>query len=98
MANPIPPQVSLRALREWRGLTLQQLANEIRAQGVDISVTALNNAELGHRQASPRVLDAWARALGIRPMHVRQGRDLRQWVRDIDRSPSADARELEPAA
>jgi transcriptional regulator with XRE-family HTH domain len=84
MATPIPPQVSLRALREWRGLTLEQLADEIRAQGLDVSVTALNNAELGHRQASPRFLDAWARALGIRTTHIRQGRDLRQWVRDID--------------
>lgn len=86
MSNPIPPQVSLRALREWRGLTLEQLADEIRAQGHDVSVTALNNAELGHRQASPRFLDAWARALGIRPSHIRQGRELRQWVNDIERS------------
>ncbi|MFG1659010.1 helix-turn-helix domain-containing protein [Micromonospora chersina] len=92
MPNPIPPQVSLRALREWRGLTLEQLADEIRAQGHNVSVTALNNAELGHRQASPLLLDAWARALGIRSTHIRQGRDLRQWVDAIDRS--ADGADL----
>lgn len=94
MPQPIPPQVSLRALREMRGLTLEQLAEEIREQGVQISAVGLNNAELGHRQASPAVVDAWARALGIKPMHVRQGRDLRDWVRAID----ADEQVLEPAA
>lgn len=94
MPQSIPPQVSLRALREWRGLTLEQLAADIRAQGVEISVIHINNVELGHKQARPQVMDAWARSLGIRPLHVRQGRELRQWLQAIsteDREPLESA-------
>lgn len=92
--QPIPPQVSLRALREMQGITLAKLAADIRSQGVEISAEHINNVELGHRQASGPVMDAWARSLGIRPLHIRQGRELRHWLQGIH----ADEAELEPAA
>jgi transcriptional regulator with XRE-family HTH domain len=80
MSAPIPPQVSLRALREALGLTLEQTAEAIREQGVPITKIGLNNAELGHKNASEALVIAWARALGIKRIHVRQAPELRQWL------------------
>lgn len=96
MPNPLPPQVSLRALREWRGMTLEELAQSIREQGVEITVVGINNAELGHRNASEPVMLAWCRALGIKRHLVRQARELREWVTTTD-APS-ETTPLEPAA
>jgi transcriptional regulator with XRE-family HTH domain len=97
MSNPIPPQVSLRALRELLGLTLEQVAAAIRDQGVEITATGLNNAELGHRIASEPVMVAWAHALGIRRYHVRNSRELREWMAAAD-SPAPKAAKLEKVA
>lgn len=80
MTSPIPPQVSLRALREALGLTIEQVAQRIRDQGVKLATDSLNNIELGHRKASTRVLLAYAKALSIEPHHIRQGHELRLWI------------------
>lgn len=97
MADAIPPQISLRALREALGLTLDELAARIDRQGVTITKFALSNVETGKRRASGRLMDAWATALGTTPLHVRQDRELRALVRatDLDRRRSEA---LEPAA
>jgi len=87
--------VSLRAFRIWRGLTLEQLAHEIRAQGVEISKIHLNNVELGNKQTTALVMNAWARALGINPVLIRTGREIRQYLEAVDEDQRAD---LEPAA
>lgn len=84
MANPIAPQVSLRALREVLGYTLEQLAAAIRDQGVEITAIGLNNAELGHKRASEPLMLAWAQALGIRRHHIRQKAELRQWLDAVE--------------
>lgn len=94
MPHSLPPQVSLRAFREWRGLTLDQLADGIRSQGVQISTMHVNNVELGHKQTTPVVLDAWARVLGINPLLIRTDRQVRQFIGALD----AERVELEPAA
>lgn len=76
MPQLMPPQVSLRALREALGLTLDEVAERIHAQHVDITKFGLSNFEAGRRRASPTLLDAYARALRINPLHIRQDREL----------------------
>jgi transcriptional regulator with XRE-family HTH domain len=97
MAEAIPPQISLRALREALGLTLDELAERIDRQGVPVTKFALSNVETGKRRASGRLMDAWATALGTTTMHVRQDRELRALVQatEVDHSRSGA---LEPAA
>lgn len=76
----IPPQVSLRALREAVGLDSRGLAERIKEQGVEVHPDTLYNVELGHKRASERLLIAWARALGIKRLHIRQADELREWL------------------
>ena len=92
----LPPQVNLRALREALGMTLDQVADSIHEQGVDISKFGLSNVETGRRRASARLMEAWARALRINLHHIRQERELREYLAATD----ADNRSgvLEPAA
>lgn len=63
-------------LRPYRvnvaSMTLEQLAERIREQGVPVTAAHLSNVELGHQRASDRLLAAWARALGLAPMDVWQ--------------------------
>lgn len=91
MAEPIPPQVSLRVFREHLGITLQQLAADIREQGVPITADGLNNVELGRKPGSEALMLAIARALNIKRLHIRQGSDIRQWVRAVDQPEPAFA-------
>lgn len=80
MTAPIPPQISLRALREALNMTLKDLAKSIGEQGVVVSIEHLSNVELGVRQASEQLLLAWSRALGTKRVHVRQAPELIEWV------------------
>lgn len=95
MAEAMPPQISLRAFREALGLTLDDLAARIGEQGVSVTKYALSNVETGQRRASGRLMDAWARSLNVRPMHIRQDRELRDWMCSWNESPDSA---LEPAA
>lgn len=81
MANTVPPQISMRALREALNLTLEDVVERIREQGITITRQGLNNAELGNRFASEALLDAWCRALGTKRLHARQEPELRAWLR-----------------
>lgn len=83
MALPLPPHVTLRAFREWKGLTLEQVAAEIRHQGVDISTYGLNNIELGHKPASEAVLTALAKVLYVDRSRIRAGHELIQLVNAV---------------
>ncbi len=78
--SPIPPQVSLRALREAQGIDSRQLAARIREQGVEVHPDTILNIELGHKRASDRLLLAWSRALGTKPHHIRQAEELAEWL------------------
>jgi transcriptional regulator with XRE-family HTH domain len=89
-ASPIPPQVSLRVFREAKGVTLSRLAELIQEQGVEVHPDTLSNIELGYRPASKPLILAWARALGVEPIHIRQARELAEWLRayGAERSPA----------
>ncbi|GAA4059585.1 helix-turn-helix transcriptional regulator [Actinomadura miaoliensis] len=78
----IPPMVTLRALREAHGLTLEQLAERIAEQGVTVDKASLANIELGKRTASRRLIAAHARALRLESVDVYQAADLRALVYD----------------
>ncbi|MEU3452093.1 helix-turn-helix transcriptional regulator [Micromonospora sp. NPDC006766] len=97
MPRWIPPQVSLRAFREWRGLTLEELAEGIRSHGIAISTQHVNNVELGYKQTTAVVMDAWARVLGLNAGLVRCDREIRQYVNAVDQDRE-QAAVLEPAA
>lgn len=83
MAEPIPPQVSLRALRTHLGLTLDELATRISGLGVSITADGLSNAELGRKPTSEPVLLAWAKALGTDRSLIRTGPELIQLVNAV---------------
>lgn len=65
--------VRLRELRLSRNWTAAQLAERIGEQGVSITENAIYNVEIGAKQASARLLDAWMRALGADPLNVWHG-------------------------
>ncbi|MGH3388630.1 MAG: helix-turn-helix domain-containing protein [Actinomadura sp.] len=73
----IPPMVTLRALREAHGLTLEQLAERIGEQGVTVDKASLSNGELGRRPVSKRLMGAWTRALRLQSVDAYQTEDLR---------------------
>lgn len=65
-------QVSIRELRKAHGLTLPALANRIGSLGVEVHPDTLSNIELGHKRASEPLMQAWARALNVSPLHLFQ--------------------------
>lgn len=88
--NPLGPQVRIKDLRLAHNLTLKQLAERIAEQGVSISESGISNVENGNKQASDRLLTAWARALGIEPLNVWHG-PLRQPITPGPPSKNASA-------
>lgn len=71
MTAMAPPRVSIRAVREAYGLTIQQLIDRIAEQGVDVhDVGTISNVELGRKRPSNRLLVAWAKALKLSPVDV----------------------------
>jgi transcriptional regulator with XRE-family HTH domain len=54
--------VRIRDLRLAHGLTLSDLAQRIREQGVDITESGISNVENARKRASDRLLTAWSKA------------------------------------
>lgn len=71
--EPLGPMVRIRDLRKIAGWTQEVLADRITEQGVEITPAGISNVESGNKQASERLLVAWARAFGIEPMNVWHG-------------------------
>ena len=71
--TPIGPMVRIRALRDAYGLTAEQVADRMAELGVPVDRNTLYNIESGAKKPSERVLDAYARALGVKPLDVWQG-------------------------
>lgn len=66
-----PPLVPIRAVRQAYGLSARELADRILdEEGVRVAPDSLLNIELGHKTCSPRLLQAWARALRLSPLDV----------------------------
>lgn len=65
--------VRIKNLRLAHGLTLKQLSDRIAEHGVSISEGGVSNVENGNKQASDRLLIAWAKALGVEPLNVWHG-------------------------
>ncbi|MFD6565310.1 helix-turn-helix domain-containing protein [Micromonospora profundi] len=92
MAEPLPPQVSLRIFREFVGLTLEQVAENVREQGVPITADGLNNVELGRKPGSDALMLAVARALNVKRIHIRQGAEICEWVDAVRQTQSPKVR------
>jgi transcriptional regulator with XRE-family HTH domain len=65
--------IRMKAVRQSLGLTLVQVVDRMGEHGVQLSEGGLSNIENGNKQASDRVLIAWARALGIEQLDVWHG-------------------------
>lgn len=71
--EPLGPMVRIRDLRVAHGLSIGQLVERIHEQGGQISEAGVSNIENGNKQASERLLVAWAKALGVSPLNVWHG-------------------------
>jgi len=87
----IPPQVTLRAIREAHGLTSPMLAAKIAERGVKVDPDSLLSVELGHKRASNSLLVAWANVLQINPRDIRQAAELVELVTGGDEAAEATA-------
>lgn len=58
-----------RVIRERSEMSISELVEKIREDGIDVHPDHLRNIELGHKQPSPKLAGAWARALAV-PKHV----------------------------
>lgn len=56
---------ALRVIRERSGLSVADLVNAVREQGIDVHPDHIRNIELGHKQPSPKLFDAIAAALKV---------------------------------
>lgn len=65
--------VRISDLRKARNWTQEELADRIGEHGVAITGAGISNVENGNKQASDRLLTAWAKALGIEPLNVWHG-------------------------
>lgn len=56
---------ALRIIRERSEMTVGQLVEAVREEGIDVHPDHLRNIELGYKQPSPKLLAAIARALRV---------------------------------
>lgn len=63
---------AIRVIRERTEMTIAELVEAIREDGIDVHPDHIRNIELGHKQPSPKLLGAIARGLHI-PKHVLLG-------------------------
>ena len=76
----IPAHVTLRALRDMRGLTSTSLAARLKERGVKVDPDHILAVELGHRRAGNALRVAWADELGISPRDIHFEAELREMV------------------
>ena len=76
----IPAHVTLRALRDSRGLTSTALAARLKERGVKVDPDHILAVELGHRRAGNALRVAWADELGISPRDIHFEAELREIV------------------
>jgi hypothetical protein len=76
----IQAHVTLRALRESRGLTSPALAERLKDRGVKVDPDHILAVELGHRRAGNELRVAWADELGINSRDIHMASELREIV------------------
>lgn len=87
----IPAHVTLRALRESRGLTSPKLSEKLKARGVTVDPDHILAVELGHRRAGLELRMAWADELGIKPGDIHMEGELRELITLADEASSSKA-------
>jgi transcriptional regulator with XRE-family HTH domain len=80
----IPALVTLRALRQMRGLTAAALAERLAERGVKVDQNHILSVELGHKNAGNPLRVAWAEELGINPREIRFGYEVREMIAEAD--------------
>lgn len=80
----IPAHVTLRALRDSRGLTSTALAARLKERGVKVDPDHILAVELGHRRAGNALRVAWADELGISPRDIHFEAELREILAATD--------------
>ena len=80
----IPAHVTLRALRESRGLTSPALAERLKDRGVKVDPDHILAVELGHSGAGPALRAAWADELRINPRDIHMAAELREIIAAAD--------------
>jgi transcriptional regulator with XRE-family HTH domain len=80
----IPAHVTLRSLRQARGLTSAALAGRLHERGVDVDPDHIIAVELGHRNAGNPLRVAWAEELGVNPTDIRFAPELRDLIAAAD--------------
>ena len=87
----IPAQVTLRSIRQLRGLTCTALAERLEERGVKVDRNHILSVELGHKRGSNSLIVAWADELGINPRDVRQEAELRELLTEAVQDGEAAA-------
>jgi hypothetical protein len=90
----IPAHVTLRALRQARGLTAGQLADLLRERGVTVDQDHIYSVELGHKRAGNPLRVAWAAELGVNPRDIAFADEIRDLVADADADAETSAARL----
>ena len=80
----IQAHVTLRALRESRGLTSPALAARLKERGVTVDPDHILAVELGHRRAGNELRVAWADELGVNSRDIHMAAELREIVAAAD--------------
>jgi transcriptional regulator with XRE-family HTH domain len=83
-ATAIPAHVTLRALRDARGLTARALADLLEQRGVKVSTDHIIAVELGQSGAGTALRVAWADELRINPRDIHMAGELREIVYAAD--------------
>jgi len=87
----IPAHVTLRALRESRGLTSPKLSEKLKERGVTVDPDHILAVELGHRRAGLELRIAWADELGIKPGDIHMEGELRELITLADEASGSRA-------
>jgi transcriptional regulator with XRE-family HTH domain len=85
----IAAHVTLRSLREARGLTAIQLAERLRERGVKIDHNHIYSVELGFKRAGNPLRVAWAAELGVNPRDIAFAAEIREMVAAADADDAA---------
>lgn len=91
----IPAHITLRSLRQARGLSSTALAERLADRGVTVDPDHILAVELGHKNAGNPLRVAWADELGVNPRDIRFADEMRDLIAEVD-AANEDAGETRP--